>query len=129
MPAALNFGTRAISSFHVFGGCADLGEQVLVVVDHHGLDAVVRQRVRLAVHLADRGDRGQEALLDRGVLGEVADVLDRAGGHVRREHPAAPAVDQRGRLLRADGRPDLLLVRVVRELLDGELLPGVCGVP
>ena len=95
---------------------ADLVEDLLVPVEHDGLDRLGRHGVDLAVDR--RGpERGREQpVLDRGVLAEPrGEVLDLAGLDVAAQTAAAPAPDDRGRLAGPDGRLDLRLVGVVLE--------------
>jgi hypothetical protein len=93
-----------------------LVEDLLVVEEHDGLDRLGRHRVDLAVDRRGPEGRGEQAVLDRAVLGEPrGEVLDLIGLDVAAQAAAAPAPDDGGRLAGADGRLDLRLVGVVLE--------------
>ena len=129
-PAALNFGISASRSSQVFGGGgADLGEDVLVVVEHHRLHRIVGQGVGLAVDLPVEQHRREEPAGQAGRFHLAGQVDDLLGGDVGLEGAAAPVVDQGGRLAGADGGADLLLVGVVGEELSVDLGAGVGRVP
>ncbi len=105
---------------------ADLVEDRPVVVQDDGGHRLDRHRVDLVLHRGRAEGRGEDLVLELGVLGEEGrEVLDLAGVDVALQTTAAPAPDERRTLAGADRRLDLLLVGVVLERRVLDLPVGV----